>query len=87
MSLPGLAIIHSMGPPPFGSHSAERRAHSKRQLIFEAMRSATMEVDEDYNPYEVVGSGLDGDVLAAGRIALQKVVEDLMRLFDSAGKA
>ncbi len=58
-----------------------------KRSYFEAMRSATMEVDEDYNPYEVVGSGLDGDVLAAGRIALRKVVEDLMRLFGSAGKA
>ena len=57
-----------------------------KQSYFETMRRACMKVGDDYNPYEVVGSGLDNDVLAAGRVALQKTVEDLMRLFGSAGR-
>jgi hypothetical protein len=40
-----------------------------------------------YNPYEVIGSGLEKDVLMVGRVALQDKVEQLMRLFGSAGKA
>ncbi|MBM3235432.1 class II fructose-bisphosphate aldolase [Candidatus Poribacteria bacterium] len=58
-----------------------------KQSYFEAMRRACMKIGDDYNPYDVVGSGLENDVLAAGRMALQKVVEDLMRLFGSADKA
>ena len=57
-----------------------------KQSYFEAMRCACMKVGDDYNPYDVVGSGLDNDVLAAGRVALQKTVEDLMCLFGSAGR-
>jgi len=55
-----------------------------KQSYFEAMRRACMKIDDDYNPYDVVGSGLDSDVLAVGRVALQKTVEDLMHLFGSA---
>ena len=40
-----------------------------------------------YNPYDVIGSGFDVDVLTAGRVAMQAVVEEMMRLFGSAGKA
>ena len=54
---------------------------------FEAVRNACQKVDSDYNPYDVVGSGLDKDVLAAGRAALKKTVEDLMLQSGSAGKA
>jgi fructose/tagatose bisphosphate aldolase len=54
---------------------------------FEAVRNACQKVDSEYNPYEVVGSGLEKDVLAAGRAALKKTVEDLMLLAGSAGKA
>ncbi len=52
----------------------------------EALRSSIHRLDGAYNPYEAIGSGLDADVLTQGRIALQEVVEDLMRLFGSAGK-
>jgi fructose/tagatose bisphosphate aldolase len=55
--------------------------------FFETLREACNEVCETYNPYEVVGSGLDGDVLAIARLALRDVVVDLMNLFGSAGKA
>jgi ketose-bisphosphate aldolase len=58
-----------------------------RRGYFDAVKEACALVGADYNPYEVVGSGLPQDVLAAGRLALQRVVEDLMRLFGSAGKA
>jgi len=34
-----------------------------------------------------VGSGLEKDVLTAGRVALQKVVKELMKLLGSAGRA
>lgn len=58
-----------------------------KRAYFDALRRACMEVGDDYNPYQVIGSGLPEDVLTAGRIALQKTVEDLMRLFGSAGNA
>jgi fructose/tagatose bisphosphate aldolase len=58
-----------------------------KQSYFEAMRRACMKVGDDYNPYDVVGSGLENDVLAAGRVALQKTIEDLMYLFGSAGRS
>ena len=52
-----------------------------------ALRLALEELGGNFNPYEVIGSGLDEDVLVKGRLALQMVVEDLMCLFGSAGKA
>ena len=58
-----------------------------KQAYFNALQRACAEVGNSYNPYEVIGSGLDGDVVVAGRVALQKTVEDFMRLFGSAGKA
>jgi len=58
-----------------------------KRSYFEALRNACSEVKDDYNNYHVVGSGLDSDVLNRGRVALEKTVEDLMRLFGSAGKA
>jgi fructose/tagatose bisphosphate aldolase len=58
-----------------------------KRSYFEALRRACSSVGEDYNPYEVVGSGLQRDVLTAGRVALQKTVQELMTLFGSAGKA
>ncbi len=58
-----------------------------KRTYFEAVRGACSRVGEDYNPYEVVGSGLDKDVLIAGRVALQRTVQELMTLFGSAGRA
>jgi fructose/tagatose bisphosphate aldolase len=52
-----------------------------KRTYFEALRQTAVQAGEDYNPYEVVGSGLAGDVLTAGRLALQKTVEDWMRTF------
>lgn len=58
-----------------------------KRAFFEAMRRASVAAGEMYNPYDVLGSGFSTDVLAAGRRAMQAVVEDLMRLFGSSGKA
>jgi ketose-bisphosphate aldolase len=57
-----------------------------KRTYFEAMRKAAAQAGDDYNPYDVIGSGLAGDVLTAGRTALQKTVEDWMRLFESGRK-
>ena len=50
------------------------------------MHRACAKVNDDYNPYEVIGSGLDNDILVTGKMALQKAVEELMQLFGSAGR-
>src|SRR5262249_15005921 len=52
-----------------------------KRVYFEAVRAGCSRVGEDYNPYEVVGSGLPKDVLTDGRLALQKVVQELMLLY------
>jgi ketose-bisphosphate aldolase len=57
-----------------------------KTAYFEALREACRKTDDEYNPYEVVGSGQDGDVLAAARRAMTAKVEQYMRLFGSAGK-
>jgi ketose-bisphosphate aldolase len=58
-----------------------------RRTYLDAVKASCARVAADYNPYEVVGSRLPKDVLEAGRLALQRVVEDWMVLFGSAGKA
>jgi fructose/tagatose bisphosphate aldolase len=58
-----------------------------KKAYFEALRDACVVVDGQYNPYEVLGSGLEADVLAAGRCAMTTQVEQYMRLFGSAEKA
>jgi len=58
-----------------------------KRAYFEAVRRASIQAGDQYNSYAVVGSGLAVDVEAAGRIAMRAVVEDLMRLFGSSGKA
>jgi ketose-bisphosphate aldolase len=58
-----------------------------KRAYFEAIRRASLEVGEVYNPYEIMGSGFANDVLVAGRVAMQEVVEEMMKLFGSAGRA
>lgn len=58
-----------------------------KQVYFEALRSACAGVGEWSNPYEIIGSGLDKDVLVAGRLAVEETVEELMHVFGSAGRA
>ena len=58
-----------------------------KRAYFEALRRAAVAAGDAYNPYDVIGSGFATDVLTAGRVAMQAVVEEMMRLFGSAGKA
>jgi ketose-bisphosphate aldolase len=58
-----------------------------KRAYFEALRRAAIAAGDSYNPYDVIGSGFASDVLTAGRVAMQAVVEEMMRLFGSAGKA
>ena len=58
-----------------------------KQACFERLLAACDVVSDGSNPYEVIGSGLREDVLMAGRVALQREVEELMQIFGSAGKA
>jgi len=58
-----------------------------KQTYFASLRRACTNTGESYNPYLVLGSGTEGDVLVEGRVALQQKVEELLRLFGSAGQA
>ena len=58
-----------------------------KQAFFDALCRACDEQRTHANPYQVIGSGLDRDVLVAGRLAMQRTVEEFMRCFGSAGKA
>lgn len=58
-----------------------------KRSYFDGVRDACAKVDVDFNPYEVVGSGVAKDVLAAGRGALTRTVQHFMSLYRSAGKA
>jgi len=58
-----------------------------KQAYFNALREACDRQRHHPNPYEVIGSGLEEDVLVAGRLALQATVERLLHLFGSAGRA
>ena len=51
----------------------------------EGLREGCSRIGGDYNPYDVVGSGGNNDVLAAAGAALRTTVEDLMHVFGSAG--
>lgn len=58
-----------------------------KQSYMNGMRTACDTLHEDANPYEIIGSGLEQDVLMAGRLALQATVEEFMHVFGSAGQA
>lgn len=58
-----------------------------KRAYFEALRKAAIAAGDKYVPYDVIGSGFSSDVLTAGRVAMQAVVQDCMQWFDSAGKA
>lgn len=58
-----------------------------KRVYFETLKEACNAVGASYNPYEVMGSGLDADVVTTARLALQKHVESWMELFGSKGKA
>ncbi|MEX0745096.1 MAG: class II fructose-bisphosphate aldolase [Phycisphaeraceae bacterium] len=58
-----------------------------KQAFFAALCAACDVQRQAANPYEVIGSGLQSDVLVAGRLAMQAKVEELMHCFGSAGRA
>jgi fructose/tagatose bisphosphate aldolase len=58
-----------------------------KRACVESMRAALAAAGSDYNPYEVVGSGLANDVMVACRLAVQEVTRGYLELFGSAGKA
>ena len=58
-----------------------------KQAYLEALRQACSAIGRDYHPYEVIGSGLESDILVAGRTALMKTVEDYLVLFGSTNRA
>ncbi len=58
-----------------------------RSAFYRALRSRIGSAEESYNPYEVIGSGLDRDVLLAGRMAVRDFVCEKMQVFGSAGRA
>jgi fructose/tagatose bisphosphate aldolase len=58
-----------------------------KRACMESMRAVLADIGPDYNPYEVVGSGLPSDVMVACRRAVQEVSRVYMELFGSSGKA
>jgi fructose/tagatose bisphosphate aldolase len=58
-----------------------------KQAFFAGLKDACLAAPENYNPYEIVGSGLDGDVLVAGRRAMRVEVERWLEILGSAGQA
>jgi fructose/tagatose bisphosphate aldolase len=58
-----------------------------KQAFLNTLREACRAVPLDANPYEAIGSGLDGDVLLEGRRAMAAEVKRLMHLFGSKGRA
>jgi fructose/tagatose bisphosphate aldolase len=58
-----------------------------KRACIESMRVDLAGIGPDYNPYEVVGSGLANDVMVGCRRAVQEVTTGFLELFGSAGKA
>jgi fructose/tagatose bisphosphate aldolase len=57
-----------------------------KRVYFEALRDSCGQVGEPYNPYDVVGSGVQSDVAVRARRAVTAKIQDYMRIFGSAGK-
>lgn len=57
-----------------------------KRVYFESLREACNEIGASYNPYQVMGSGLEKDVLTTARLALKTHVEEWMRLLGSVGR-
>lgn len=58
-----------------------------KQSYLNTLCRACAGVGAEYNPYQMMGSGLPQDVLTVARVALQKTVEEWMLLFGSARQA
>lgn len=57
-----------------------------RRAFFDGMTRKLVEIGEDYNPYEVLGSGRKNDLMLAGKTAMKSVVKEKILLFGSAGQ-
>lgn len=57
-----------------------------RRAFFAGVKSKIAQVGEDYNPYEVLGSGRGDDLMLAGKLAMKSVVKEKILLFGSAGQ-
>ena len=57
-----------------------------RRAFFAGVKSKIAQVGEDYNPYEVLGSGRGDDLILAGKLAMKSVVKEKILLFGSAGQ-
>ena len=55
-----------------------------RRAFFAGVKSKIAQVGEDYNPYEVLGSGRGDDLMLAGKLAMKSVVKEKILLFGSA---
>jgi ketose-bisphosphate aldolase len=58
-----------------------------KQAYFSAIREQLDSIGESHNPYEVIGSGLEQDILVNSRLAMTRVIEEYMEVLGSAGKA
>ena len=57
-----------------------------KKAYLNELRNACNEIGKNYDPYVLVGSGLNSDVLTRASIAVQSVVEKYILLFGSSGK-
>ena len=58
-----------------------------KQAFFMSLKHSCSKAGKSYNPYNIVGSGLDEDILVKATKSVQHEVEKLMVLFGSAGRA
>ena len=58
-----------------------------RQAYLESLKKDVLNLDPDTNPYLVIGSGFRQDINTRACIKVQEVVEKIMVLLGSAGKA
>jgi ketose-bisphosphate aldolase len=58
-----------------------------RSAFYGAVHARVVSLGTVFNPYEVLGSGLEGDILLAGRLAVRDLVREKMQIFGSAGRA
>jgi len=58
-----------------------------KQTYLNILKKEIENIKGDYNLYEIIGSGFKSDVLVKARLEVQRIVENYMHIFRSAGKA
>lgn len=58
-----------------------------KKSYFMAISNSCLDTGSNFNPYKVIGSGTDKDILNIARTSLQKTIENMMVLFGSTYKA